>query len=68
MPCAPNSPYAIADINGDNEPELMVKFDRSTLIAYFELYEPSEISVEGNLYNGDKFKGSCAIEIINLYS
>ncbi|MFX1413445.1 MAG: hypothetical protein ACFFA2_06350 [Promethearchaeota archaeon] len=58
-------PCSIKVINNDNIPELMVKFDRSTLIDLLEPQQFCQIEITGKLCNGIKFKGNCAIELIH---
>lgn len=58
-------PHTIVDINGDNVPELMIKFDRSALIEILEQQQLCEITVTGKLYDGVKFEGSYIIKLIH---
>ena len=60
-----NFPNAIMDINGDNVPELMVKFDRSDLINILEHMQFCNIKINGELQDKTQFEGGGAIELIH---
>jgi hypothetical protein len=60
-----NFPNAIVDINGDNVPELMVKFDRSDLINILEHMQFCNIKINGELQDKTQFEGGGAIELIH---
>jgi hypothetical protein len=59
-------PHAIVDINENDVPELMIKFDRTGVIEILEHQQFCEITVIGNLYDSVKFKGSYTIELIHF--
>ena len=56
-------PTAINNFNNNNLLDLMVKFDRSSVISLLESQELCEVIVSGKLNNKNKneFKGSCEI-------
>ena len=60
---AEEKPTGINDFDNNNLPELMVKFDRSSVISLLESQELCEVSVSGKLSNKNKneFKGICEI-------
>jgi hypothetical protein len=60
-------PNAIIDINGDNVPELMVKFDRFAVILILGEQQFCKIIITGQLYNSVKFEGSYVIKPIHFF-
>jgi hypothetical protein len=67
------SPTAIGDYNSDDTPDLMVKFDRATVVEYILDNVPVEgrfmtvtLTITGKLYDGTPFQGSDTIRIISL--
>jgi hypothetical protein len=59
-------PHAIVDIDGDDIPELMVKFCRCALIAILDHQQFCEITITGQLSDVITFQGSCVIELIHF--
>ncbi|MFX0010515.1 MAG: hypothetical protein ACFE9R_09385 [Candidatus Hermodarchaeota archaeon] len=51
----------IYDFDNNNLLDLMVKFDRSSLIALLKSHEYHEVIVSGKLNNQKEFKGICEI-------
>lgn len=75
VPVDLNAPTAIGDYDGDDVPDLMVKFDRAELTDYIianvnmtELYEKRcmtiTLTITGRLYNGTPFQANTTIKII----
>ncbi|MFX0049513.1 MAG: hypothetical protein ACFE8G_15360 [Candidatus Hermodarchaeota archaeon] len=58
---AEEKPSTINDFDNDNLLDLMVKFDRSSLIDLLESQELHEVVVSGSLNNQDEFEGICEI-------
>jgi hypothetical protein len=58
-------PHGIVDINDDNHPELMVKFDRIALIEILEPMQFCEITLLGKLLDTEKFEWGGVIELIH---
>ncbi|NHJ20214.1 MAG: hypothetical protein EAX91_04660 [Candidatus Lokiarchaeota archaeon] len=54
---AEEKPTQIYDFDNDNLLDLMVKFDRSSLITLLKLHECHEVIVSGKLNNQKEFKG-----------
>ncbi|MFX0083571.1 MAG: hypothetical protein ACFE94_17625 [Candidatus Hodarchaeota archaeon] len=60
------SPYNIGDNDNNNIPDLMIKFDRSAVKAYFVGVESGEITITGKLVDGIKFEGNNVIELLHF--
>ena len=58
---AEKKPTEINYFDNNNLLDLMVKFDRSSVISLLESQELCEVSVSGKLNNKNEFKGSCEI-------
>ena len=58
---AEKKPTEINYFDNNNLLDLMVKFDRSSVISLLESQELCEVSVSGKLNNKNAFKGSCEI-------
>ena len=58
---AEEKPTQICDFNNNGILELMVKFDRSSVIKLLELEELDEVSVSGKLSDGITFEGTCEL-------
>ena len=58
---AEEEPTSISDFDNDDLLDLMLKFDRSSVISLLGSQELCEVSVSGKLNNGNKFNGSCEI-------
>ena len=58
-------PNEIADIYGDSNPELMVKFERPALIIILERVQFSEIFITGKLQDKITFEWGGVIELIH---
>jgi hypothetical protein len=59
-------PFNIGDYNANGIPDLMIKFDRSSVISNLEPSEFGEMTIIGKLVDGTKFKGVGVIELINF--
>jgi hypothetical protein len=58
---AEEKPTQISDFNNNGLLELMVKFDRSSVISLLVLEELDEVSFSGKLSDGKTFEGTCEL-------
>jgi hypothetical protein len=58
-------PHGIVDIDDDNHPGLMVKFDRTALIQILEPMQFCEITLLGELLDNKKFEWGGVIEVLH---
>ena len=58
---AEEKPTQIGDFNNNGLLELMVKFDRSSVISLLMLEELNEVSFSGKLSDGIEFEGTCEV-------
>ncbi|MFX1345095.1 MAG: hypothetical protein ACFFBC_05670 [Promethearchaeota archaeon] len=59
-------PFNIGDNNDNGIPDLMIKFDRSSVISNLESSQFGEMTISGRLQDGIKFKGVGIIELKNF--
>ncbi|MFX1445791.1 MAG: nitrous oxide reductase family maturation protein NosD, partial [Promethearchaeota archaeon] len=64
IPAAP-SPTDIADYDDDGIPDLMVKFDRTSVQLSLSPGEAVEITIDGSLIDGTYFSGTAYIRVID---
>lgn len=58
---AEEKPTQIGDFNNNGLLELMVKFDRSSVIDLFDSKELDEVSISGELSDTKTFEGTCEV-------
>jgi hypothetical protein len=58
-------PINIADRDNNGVLDLMIKFDRSSVIESLEASQFFEMTISGKLINGIKFKGNCILDLKN---
>jgi hypothetical protein len=57
-------PFAIGDHDSDGIPDLMVKFNRTTVQAILQVGDQIKISISGKLTDGRPFEGKDTIQVI----